>query len=198
MCFSPYWITTQKTWPVNWVWKVWKIPETAACVYPAISPETLTRSSANESATGLKTGEKRTWCRGGVGGGWVRLLWSLTNLIATMKFSYLILAKTPPPHGPLTFQGGLNFARCWWELSSPGCRLNCLNGHPANCAEPRKKETVEGTEHYSHLSGTKSFFSVIPGTFKWHVLCTQKALNMRVWVCVCEWTLTHDFKLSRL
>lgn len=136
MHFSPYWITTQKTWPVNWVWKVWKIPETAACVYPAISPETLTRSSANESATSLKTGVEVGW--GEVGE--VSVVFDKSHSHDEIQLPNFSSNIPPAPHGPLTFQGGLNFAQRWWELSSPGCCLNSLNGHPANCAEPQKQK----------------------------------------------------------
>lgn len=65
------------------------------CVYSSISPETLTRSSANESANSLKSSG---W-GGGVGEGVAvgcSVLWTLTNLIVRMKLSCLILAQTSP------------------------------------------------------------------------------------------------------
>lgn len=43
--------------------------EAVACVYSSISPETLTRSSANESANSLKSGGDSGEGGGGGGGG---------------------------------------------------------------------------------------------------------------------------------
>lgn len=69
-----------------------------ASVYSSISPETLTRSSANESANSLKSGgdrrrrrRRRWWWQW-----WWGIVWTLTNLIVRMKLSYLILAPTSP------------------------------------------------------------------------------------------------------
>ena len=73
------------TWLGNWLCKVWKIPgflERSSCVrvYSSISPETLTRSSTNESANSLKSSGGRA--EGGGGG----TLWTLgTNVFVSMK-----------------------------------------------------------------------------------------------------------------
>lgn len=135
--------------------------EKQRCVFTPTSPETLSRSSGGSVDFDKSHSQDET---------------QLPNFSSNI------------PPWPINFPRRSEFAQHWLGLSSPGSWLNSYNGHTANCAEPQNKPFKPVTQHYSHLSSTKSFFSVICGTFKWHVFCSRKAVNFpSTFLCLYSW-----------